>query len=164
MRVRTHHLLVAAPLLVSACGSGLQNSTEVLGDRLQSRLAMPMQHGEVAITRKPDGASVTLLRPGYGSELTEQDQYILASTIEGLIDPTLVEIKVADTQSGPVGYQPLRVQATTAYFRSYAIYSSLANAAPPGVPPGLTVDITIHCPPSHSAWNWGYNEPYPTCW
>jgi hypothetical protein len=164
MRLRTHHLLVAVPLLLSACGSGLQNSTEILGNRLQAQLGSQVQSGDVAITRKPDGAAVTLLRPSPGAELSERDQYLLASAIEGLIDPTLVQIQVTDTQPGPVGYEPPRVQATTAYFKSFAINATPLTAAPAGVPQGLTVDITVHCPPSHSAWNWGYNAPYPTCW
>ena len=165
MRPRPAHALLLAPLMLAACGSGVQNSTSVLNQRLQTRLATPIQQGDVAVTRKVDGAAVTFLRPSGTTVLTEPEQYALASTVEGLIDPTLVEIKLANTLA-PDGYiEQQQLLATQAYFKNYAINAYATPLAPiAGAPTGLTVDITVHCPPSHSSWNFTYDQRYPTCW
>jgi hypothetical protein len=157
--------LLAAPLLLAACsGSGVQNSARILDERLQERLAKPIADGQVALTPQADGATVTLLRPPPppNQDLDDRDRFILASTIEGLLDPSLMQVQVADTATPPTMDQP-RVRATTAYFQTYGI-GATPGATPTLAQQGLTIAITVHCPPSHDAWNWGYDEAYPTCW
>ncbi len=164
-------VLLLAPLLLAGCGGtpDVRASTQTLNDRLQTRLAQPLAKGSVALTPEPDGARVTLLlpppppAPQSGQTLDEADGVILASVIEGLLDPSLLQVQVMDTAAAAGTVDQPRVRDTVGYFRTYRIDASAQMNPAPTSPQGLTIAIAIHCPPSHGEWNWGYNEPYATC-
>lgn len=152
-------------LLLAGCG-GAQQTARELDRRLQARLATDIAANHVTVTPLADGAQVTFLdQPSYiGSpDLDPRDTYLLSSVVEGLMDPTLMRIAVADTTPVPVGAYPSRAANATRFLQSYGLGPSLVQPAVVGTPPpGLTLTISVDCPPSGSATR-AYGTPIPSC-
>jgi hypothetical protein len=152
--------LLGPMVLLAACGgSGVNHATRDLEDRLQTRLGPDISAGQAVLQPLPAGARVTLPDPteftSGGAELSDKGRDVLASTIQGLLDPSLMRIEVADTAVAPDGPRSTRVQAVRQYFLAYGLGPSLQ---PPGQPPamqpasagppatGLAVTINVQCP------------------
>ncbi len=171
--------LLLIPLLLAACGasSGMHRSTEVLQDRLATRLRPEVAGGQVALTRTSDGAQVTLvdptLVPPNGQPLDTRSRFVLASVIQGLLDPSLLQIAVLDPAPLPVDPDGGRVRSVTGFLQDFDLGPSLRPAVAmqpvatgPGgapAPTGLTIAISLHCPNPAPALGWGYEQSYPTC-
>ncbi len=170
--------LLAPLLLLAACGdNGLSRTTERLNDRLQARLAPDIAAGTAALQPLPNGARVTLLG---NSEFPDQvdaqaGRYreVRASVIEGLLDPSLVHIAVADTSGLTVAQREARVHNVTQYFKDNGLALTLlpedqapaiqpAPSAAPG-PQGLTITVVLDCPAHRQPDNWNYAPSIPSC-
>jgi hypothetical protein len=142
-------------LVVVACASG-NRSVSDLHQRMQLLLAPDIAAGRAGLERLPDGARVTLpqqaLFPTGRSELDDKGRFVLASVIQGLLDPGILRIDIALAPGTPVGLQTAQARAVTQYFVDYGLGSSLEPAAPqPESPPGsvgegvpgLTITVNI---------------------
>jgi hypothetical protein len=147
--------LFCSLLAVVACASG-NNSAANLGQRMQVLLAPDIASGRAGLEQLPDGARVTLpqqsLFPTGRSELDDKGRFILASVIQGLLEPGILRIDIAAAPGTPVGLQTAQAQAVTQYFVDYGLGPSLQPSAPqqdmpPGSvstpPPGLTITVSI---------------------
>ena len=149
--------LLGPMLLVGACtSSGVGRSAQGLGQRLQTQLAPDLAAGQVTLAQLPDGAQVTLtdqaLFPNGGAELDDKGRYVLASVIEGLLEPRITRIEVTGSSDGYVGLQAARTRAVAQYFEDYGLGPTLLPTAaqqemPPGsassAPQGLTITINM---------------------
>jgi hypothetical protein len=151
-------------LLFAACGgpSDQQRAAWQLDQRLESRLAAQINAGNATVQPLPDGARVTLLGP---AQLPTGVQPVggggddgRANVIQGLLDPRLMQVQLADTSALPSNQQAARVGALTQYFVDYRLGSTLQPAGPPqGLPSGpdgvaltgLTITISVQCPHDH---------------
>jgi hypothetical protein len=164
-------VLFSPLFLIAACSSGQQHTTWLLNQRLQAQLAPDIAAGNVALQPMPDGAQVTLLGPSLftNNAKTGEDQRpdLRASVIEGLLDPRLMQIQLADTSNLPDSQRNARIQDVSRYFVAYGLGSTLQpsdvppQAAPPGpsgmAPTGLTITINLQCP-SRPGWFFGYTD------
>jgi hypothetical protein len=151
-------LMLGAMLLLAACGSsGVKHATRDLGDRLQARLGPDIAAGQAVLQPLPAGDIVilpasTVFEPGR-AELGDKGRDVLASTIQGLLDPSLMRIEVADTATTTDGMQTTRAQAVKQYFVAYGLGPSLRPAASPPAPPlpaslpasGVAITINVEC-------------------
>lgn len=82
---------------------------------------------------------------------------IRANVIEGLLDPTLTRVQVADTSSLPAAQRTVRVRNVETYFAVNGLGSVLvpagAGQADAG-PEGLTITISV-CPPPNDRIGYG---------
>jgi hypothetical protein len=142
-------------LFVVACTSG-NNSAANLGERMQVLMAPDIAAGRAGLEQLPDGARVTLpqqsLFPVGRSELDDKGRFILASVIQGLLDPGILRIDIAASPGTPVGLQTAQARAVTDYFVDYGLGPALQPSAPqqdlpPGTvgtaPPGLTITVSV---------------------
>ena len=151
-------------LLFAACGgpSDQQRAAWQLDQRLESRLAAQINAGNATVQPLPDGARVTLLGapqlPASVHTVGGGEDDGRANVIQGLLDPRLMRIWLADTSALPPNQQAARVGALTRYFVDYRLGSTLQPVAPPqGMPPGpdgtapagLTITIGVQCPHDH---------------
>jgi hypothetical protein len=134
--------LLGSLLLMAACSSG--SPTQDLNARLQMQLAPQIATNEAALQPLPDGSQVLLIDESLfaagGAQLNDKGQYILASVIEGLIDPRLLRIEVADSPGTAAYLQSARVQAVTEYFADYGLAPTLQ---PPSAPVATTSPGTV---------------------
>jgi hypothetical protein len=132
-------------LLVAACASwcGSSGTAQDLADRLQTRLAPDIAAGRVALDRLPDGTRVTMREPivvpSGAMALNDTGRMVLTHVIEGLVDPSLVQIEIADSPATPT---------VTQYFDDYGLGQTLQPAAPqqvgpPGSGPAASQGLTI---------------------
>jgi hypothetical protein len=142
-------------LFVVACTSSGNNSAANLGQRMQVLLAPDIAAGRVGLDQLPDGARVTLpeqslFSPGRG-ELDDRGRFLLASVIQGLLDPGILRIDVAEPAPSPAYLQGPRTLAVRQYFVDYGLGPALQPAS---VPPGSgdtapqNVMITVSIIPS----------------
>jgi hypothetical protein len=165
IRFQARHAVFVGPIvLLAACGSsGVNQATGNLEDRLQAQLGPDIAAGRAALQPLPAGARVAFPDPTVfgsgGTELDDKGRDVLATTIQALLDPSLMRIEVADTAATPYGDQARRVQAVGDYFVTYGLGPTLQpkgspTTTPPGsvgaAPPGLTITINVQCP-SHRA-------------
>jgi hypothetical protein len=164
--------IVLSPLvLLAACGpSPQQRTTRLLDDRLQVQLAPDIAAGRAALRKLPDGAQVTLLDsslfPNDPKALDNQIPDIRADVIEGLLDPALMRVQVADTATLPADQRDMRVRNVEGYFTANGLGSVLvpAAAAPAsGGPAGLTITIGVQCPPPDRRIGYGEGTSQPMC-
>jgi hypothetical protein len=152
-------VLLGPLLLIAACGpSPQQRTTQLLDDRLQTQLAHQIAAGRAVVQQLPDGARVTLLDsslfPNGPRALDDQFPDIRADVIEGLLDPTLMRVQVADTSTLPADQRETRVRNVETYFTANGLGSMLVSAEPgpngtaPAVagPAGLTITVSVQCP------------------
>jgi hypothetical protein len=161
-------------LLLGACSfdHGLSRTTDLLNDRLQARLAPDIAAGTAAIQPLPNGARVTLLSGSQFSNdidtLADKHREVRASVIQGLLDPALVHIAVADTSALPADQREARVRNVIEYFKANGVGQTILpdTAPPPAVataPPGLTLTVLLDCPAHQQPDNWNYLPPIPSC-
>jgi flagellar motor protein MotB len=122
-------------LSVVACTSSGNNSAANLGQRMQVLLAPDIAAGRVGLEQLPDGARVTLpeqslFPPGRG-ELDDRGRFLLASVIQGLLDPGILRIDVAEPAPSPAYLQGPRASAVRQYFVDYGLGPTLQPAAVP---------------------------------
>ena len=164
-------------LLVTACSwdHGLHRTSELLNDRLQVTLAPDIAAGHAALQPLPNGALVTLLgNSDFRDQVDARDDRIRevrASVVQGLLDPSLIHIAVADTSSLTAGQRATRVRNVTQYFKDNGLALSLlpegqAPALPAGAasaPQGVTITLLLDCPAQRQPTNWNYLPPIPSC-
>nr|WP_294517768.1 hypothetical protein [uncultured Rhodopila sp.] len=171
--------LLAPLLLLGACSwdHGLHRSTELLNDRLQARLAPDIAAGSAALQPAQNGAVVTLLGNSDFTEKVDAQtgtyREVRASVIQGLLDPSLIHIAVADTSSLTAEQRATRVRNVTQYFKDNGLALSLlpegqAPVVPAGTPAaaapqGVTITLLLDCPAHRQPNNWNYLPPIPSC-
>jgi len=166
-------VLLSPLLLLTACGScGQPRTAWRLDDRLQAQLAPDVAAGKAVVQPLPDGARVTLLGPSQfpvdEQALTDQQRDVRASVIEGLLDPRLMQIQLADTSALPEYQRDARVRNVAEYFRVNGLGSTLQPTAPqlaasPGAPAGLTISVTLQCPRRRGYAGYGDGRSRPVC-
>nr|WP_294514024.1 hypothetical protein [uncultured Rhodopila sp.] len=166
-------------LLLGACSwdHGQHRATELLNDRLQARLAPDIAAGSAALQPTQNGAVVTLLG---NSEFTEKVdaqtgtyREVRASVVQGLLDPSLIHIAVADTSGLTAEQRATRVHNVTQYFKDNGLTLSLlpegqapvvpSGAAAAPAPQGVTITLLLDCPAYQQPDNWNYLPPLPSC-
>ncbi len=168
--------LLSPLLLVAACAFGQHRAVQRLDQRLQARLTPDIAAGDVALQRLPDGARVTLLRPSRFPNsvdtLDDRQRDTRAGVIEGLLDPSLMRIQVADTSALPDYERQTRVNDVTQYIVDNGLGETLQPAPPLRTPPpgsvgttpaGLTITISVHCPHRHDWPGYGSGRSKPAC-
>jgi hypothetical protein len=176
-------VLLSPLLLVAACGpSGQQRTVRLLDERLLFQLAPSIEAGDAALQILPDGARVTLLggspssnAPSSNRAKRTDDQFpaVRVAVIEGLLDPRLMRIQLADTSALPQAQRDARVKDVARYFEAYGLGSTLQPAAPPqamppgsaagAAPSGLTITISVQCPDRHRGPGYGSGRSMPVC-
>ena len=172
MPSQAHRLLVLlAPLLfLVACGPTREQATaRLLNQRLQEQLGADVAANHVALEPLPAGAKVTFLDtsstpgglqasdPGIGS--------VRASTLEALLDPSLMRISVTDTSALPPEQKAERTSNLTQYIQSMQLGSTLQPAEPPEAQPsgpiGMRLTISVQCPNRNdgSGYDSGIRKP-----
>lgn len=118
----------------------------------------------------PDGALVMLLDPSlFPNTADALDNRISdprANIVEGLLDPSLMSVQVADTSTLPLEQRRARVKNVVEYFQVAGLGPAVQPGdAPPGTTPaGLAVTIKVRCPDAgSSAMNYDYGRAAPTC-
>jgi hypothetical protein len=138
-------------LFVVACTTG-NNSAVNLGQRMQVLLAPDITAGRAGLEQLPDGARVTLpersLFPLGKGELDDRGRFLLASVIQGLLDPGILRIDVAEPAPSPAYLQGSRASAVRQYFVDYGLGPTLQPASvPPGsvdtAPQDLIITVSI---------------------
>ncbi len=144
-------------LVCASCSGVLPYSRQDLGDRLERRLTPDIEAGRASVQPLPRGAARVIvtnqtLFPGGGTELDDDGRNVLARAIEGLLDPRLLRIQLADASTAPVDVQAARTQAVTKYFTENGLGATLQPAAarpgmaPAGVavaPQALTITVML---------------------
>jgi hypothetical protein len=138
--------LLCLPLLLTACGG----DPRLLNGRLHAELTPEIADGRAVVQPLPNGAQVTLtdqsLFPNGGSQLDAKGRYVLASLIEGLLDPHILRIDLASSPATPPALQQARVQAVRQFFEEYFLGPSLQPAGSPPVAAasgGTTITVTV---------------------
>jgi hypothetical protein len=153
MRFQTGRLIALffPMLFVVACTSG-NNSVANLGQRMQVLLAPDIAAGRVGLEQLPDGARVTIpeqsLFPPGRSELDDRGRFLLASVIQGLLDPGILRVDVAEPAPSPAYLQGPRAGAVRQFFVDYGLGPTLQPAAVPqgsvdAAPQDLTISVSI---------------------
>jgi hypothetical protein len=166
-----HAGLLCVPLLLAACGpSPQQRTTSLLDRRLLTQLTPEIATGRAVLQPLPDGARVTLLAPGLfpndAKTLDDQTVSARADLIEGLLDPSLMRVQVADNSALPPYQRDTRVRNVQQYFIDNGLGPVLAPSAavPPGAgPAGLTLTISVQCPPPNGLTGYGDGKSHPVC-
>ncbi len=140
-----HATLLGSLLLMAACSSG--SPTQDLNTRLQASLTQQIATTEAALQPLPDGSQVIIIDQSLfvagGANLSDKGQYILASVIEGLIDPRLLRIEIAESPGTAPYLQTARVQAVTEYFGDYGLAPTLQSPSTPVAETPLGTVMTI---------------------
>jgi len=159
-------------LLLGACGSAQQRTTRLLDQRLRDRLAPDIAAGRAVVQDVPDGVRVTLLEsslfPTDAKALDNQASDVRASVVEGLLDPRLMRMQVADTSALPPDQQDIRVDNVRQYFVANWLGSVLvppdpAGAAAGAAPAGLAITIGVQCPPPDGYIGYRDGKARPRC-
>jgi len=136
-------------LLVVACSSApcVGPATQDLGQRLQIELAPDISTGRATLQQLPDGARVTLvdrsLFAGDGSQLTNGGYVVLTRVIQGLLDPRILQITMAESPTPQPAMQGVQTGAMTQYFQAYGI-ATVTQPAPVGAgPQGPSITVNI---------------------
>jgi hypothetical protein len=171
---RRFAVLLPLLLLLAACGSSDQRRTaRLLNERLQTQLAPEIAANRAALQSLPDGARVTLLDPSLFPNgldvLDNRASDSRASVIQGLLDPSLMRIQVADTSALPDDQRDARVRNVVQYFATNGLASALRPVdQPPGSaavsPAGLAITISVACPHRGDGAGYGTGEAKPACY
>jgi hypothetical protein len=157
------------PLLAACCSSGQQRTAQRLDQRLEALLAPDIAAHRAAVQSLPDGARVTLLDPSLFPDTEDTlDNRISdprANVVEGLLDPSLMRIQVADTSTLPADQRDTRVRNVIEYFQVAGLGPSVEpGEAPRATPPGLAITITVQCPQPTASWTgYGTGASQPIC-
>jgi hypothetical protein len=171
--VRRFAVFLSALLLIAACSSGVQHTTRLLNNRLQDRLAPDIASGTATLQPLPGGAQITLLGnlqfPDDAPALNDQQRDVRSSVVEGMLDPALMQVQVADTSALPLDQRNARVRNVVQYFAAYGLAPSLLPVPPEQASPsgaaaaGLTITIGIQCPGRHDGPGYGDGKSKPVC-
>ena len=139
-------------LLVAGCG--LQRETAwQLNARMQHGLAPEVAQHRAGVERVTDGTRVTLAEdalfaPG-SAVLSAQGQFILASVVEGLMAPRLMEIQVTPGAMASPALRQARVAAVRQFFVDFALGRQLqASVSAPAAGASQAMAITVHVRPA----------------
>jgi hypothetical protein len=161
-------------LLAGGCSfdNGTQRTADLLNARLRTELAPDIAAGAAIVQPLPDGAQVTLLGPSQFTNTVDtravRDREVRAAVVQGLLDPTLVRIAVADTSTLPAELREARVRNVRDYFEQNGLGYSLLpdDALPPGSAAsaqGLLITVRLDCSAPLQPNNWNYLPPIPSC-
>ena len=160
-------------LLLNACGSSPeQRSARLLNERLQSRLGPDIAAGRVALRPVANGAQVTLLDPTLfpNDKMALDGRYpdVRADMIEGMLDPGLMRVQVADTSALPQKDRVTRVLNVEQYFVANGLRQTLQETGTAGsetgpATPGLNVTMLVDCSPHNGAEGYGNDATRPGC-
>ena len=108
---------------------------------MQAQLAPEIEAGRAVVQQLPGWGSGHAARfslfPNGPKALDDQIPDIRADVIEGLLDPSLMRVQVADTSTLPADQRDTRVRNVEDYFTANGLGSVLVPAeAPPAPPPG----------------------------
>jgi hypothetical protein len=161
-------LLSPVVLLAACCSSGQQNTVRLLNDRLQAQMASDIAANRAVVQSLPDGARVMLLEPSLfpndADALDGRKYDVRASLIEGLLDPDLMRVQVADNSSLPDRQRDARVRNMVQYLVDNGLASTLTpTETPQSSPAGLAVTIRVQCPDRHDGSGYGNGERKPDC-
>jgi hypothetical protein len=170
-------VLLTPLVLLAACGSsGQQRTAQSLDDRLLAQMRPDIAAGNVVLQPLPDGAQVTLLGtsqfPNGVKAFDDQQPDVRSAVIEGLLDPSLMQIQVADTSTLPDDQRNTRILNVARYFEAYGLEQTLQPTVPPqavspppatAAPPGLTITIRVQCPRYHDGAGYGDGTSKPVC-
>jgi hypothetical protein len=144
-------------LLASACSSapGPDRIAAELTQRLNLQLAPEIASGQAGVQRLPDGARVTLadgtaFAPG-GVTLDERGRSTVASVIEALLAPRLLQVDVSGSAAATGSIQDQQARAVTSYFEEFGIVATPLSPLPQELPPGVgapVLTITIRATPA----------------
>ena len=156
-------------IFLAACGSARHRTARLLDQRLEASLAADVAAGTAVVQQLPDGARVTLLSqslfPNSPLALDDKKTDIGASVIEGLLDPRLMRVAVADTTTLPEEQRQIRVQNVEKYFAEFGLADTLrassSDAAP--APAGLTISVGVYCPEYDGQAGDGSGPSNPVC-
>jgi hypothetical protein len=173
MHPHARHYALLLTLLLAACGqSPLQHTAGLLNDRLQAQLAADVKAGQAAVQPLPNGARVTLLGPTLfpSGKMALDDKYpdVRADVIEGLLDPALMQVRVADTTTLPDDQRIERVANVRDYFADNGLANVLQPADPTqsptnAGPAGLTITIAVQCPQRSNGIGYDGGLSKPVC-
>lgn len=93
---------------------------------------------------------------------------IRSAVIEGMLDPVLMQVRVADTSTLPDDERRARVNNVKQYFAAYGLADVLQPAEPlqtaaNGAPGGLTITINVQCPNRHDGTGYDSGLSHPIC-
>lgn len=168
--------LLLIPFLLAACSfdHGLRRTTRLLNDRLQATMAPDIASGAATVQPLSNGALVTLLgNADFANTVdarADRRRDVRASVIQGLLDPSLIRVAVADTSTLPVYQREARVQNVYQYFEDNGLALTLVpDGSPPARPAGaprpqgVAIRITLDCPANASRGTWGVGPVLPSC-
>jgi hypothetical protein len=84
--------------------------------------------------------------------------------VEGLLDPALMRLAIADTSDLPPDRKAERIDRLVRYLRGYQLDDTLQPGAPQpaGQPQGLAVTIQVVCP-HRGGWGYDSGKRKPDC-
>lgn len=160
-------LLFTPVLLLGACGS--QHTAQQLDDRLQAHLAPQVAAGRAVVQPVHSGVRVTLMDlsvyPNDKPTLNDVAADVRADVIEGMLNPTLMQVQVADTSTLPEDQRIVRVSNVQQYFiqNGLELVLSPADQAAADGPAGLVITINVRCPPSDGIIGYRDGLSRPVC-
>jgi hypothetical protein len=160
-------------ILLGACTSDKQRSVDLLNRRLQTSMKVELADNRATVQPLADGAVVTLLDsarlPEDVGAMDNRERDPRASMVEGLLDPSLMQLFVADTGGGPVFQRQKRVDSFKQYLEEWRLITTLQTAqvlpaaATADAPAGLAVTIRVICPERTSWPGYGQGQSDPSC-
>lgn len=154
-------------IFLAACGSPQHRTARLLDQRLEARLAADVVAGSAVVQPLPDGVRVTLLSPASFANgpmaLDDKKTDIRASVIEGLLDPRLMRIAVADTTTLPDEQRRIRVQNVETYFADFGLADTFQAPPADTAPAGLTITVGVQCPKPDGRTGYGSGKSKPVC-
>ncbi|HEX3574975.1 MAG TPA: hypothetical protein VHU42_10280 [Rhodopila sp.] len=162
--------LLSPLLLLAACGNPRQQTVQTLNNRMFDHLSAEIAAGKAVVQPLPSGTQITLLDPSLfpNDDRSMEDQFVdmRADVIEGLLDPSLMRVQVADTSALPQYQRQTRVSNVAGYFFANGLGPVLVPAAPtpatPG-PAGLVITVNVQCPPPNGVTGPGDGRSHPVC-
>jgi hypothetical protein len=121
-------------LLVAGCGSLQHETVQQLNARMQIGLAPQVAQQQAGVQPLQNGTQITLAEdtlftPG-SAALSARGQFILASVIEGLMAPPLMQIEVTPSATSSPYLRQARVAAVRRFFTNFALGPQLVASAP----------------------------------
>ncbi len=143
--------------MLAACSSS-PSPDRIAGEltqRLSVRLAPEIASGQAGVQRLPDGARVTLadgtvFSPG-GVTLDDKGRYAVASVIEAMLAPRLLQVDITGSSAASAGVQDQQARAVTSFFEDFGIVATPLSPAPQELPSGAgapVLTITIRASPA----------------
>lgn len=151
-------LLFGLLLLVAGCSSGPGRgaTTQLMYDRMVTRLAFDVAAGRVKVQRLPHEVRVALVEdslfvPG-GAELNDAGRDLLTRLIQAMVEPGLLRIATANASAAPGTLEAAREEAVLQYLEQPNLAVAFQpegpawNPSPRAVPapsPALTIMVRV---------------------